>query len=443
MFNQLAERFVSIFRDLRGLGKITDSNIQQTSREIRRVLLEADVNIVVAKDFVNRVKDRAEGTKVLRSVKPGEQFIKIIHDELVALLGNDVKSLELGSKKPAVILMAGLQGAGKTTTCGKLAFLLKKQNKTVMLAAADVYRPAAIEQLVQVGKSIDVPVYEQGAGDPVAICQSAVDEAKASKTDVVILDTAGRLHVDGEMMNEIQEISEAVSPNETLFVVDGMTGQDAVNSAKAFAAALPLTGTILTKLDGDARGGAAVSIAAVTGIPIKFIGVSEKVEGLEAFDPERIVNRILGLGDVVSLVEKAQDLFDENDTKKLEDKIKNATFDLEDFREQLKQIKSMGSLNQLMGMMPGMNRKLMKGMDFDDKKLIWTDAIISSMTFEERKNPIIIDGSRRSRISKGSGRTVQEINQLLKQFTEMKKMMKKMGKMKLPKNLKNQMMGLN
>ena len=443
MFNQLAERFESIFRDLRGLGKITDSNIQQTSREIRRVLLEADVNIVVAKEFVNRVKDRAEGTKVLKSVKPGEQFIKIIHDELVALLGNDVKSLELGSKKPAVILMAGLQGAGKTTTCGKLAFLLKKQKKSVLLAAADVYRPAAIEQLVQVGKSIDVPVYEEGAGDPVAICQSAVDEAKASKTDVVILDTAGRLHVDGEMMNEIQEISETVSPNETMFVVDGMTGQDAVNSAKAFAAALPLTGTILTKLDGDARGGAAVSIAAVTGVPIKFIGVSEKVEGLEAFDPERIVNRILGLGDVVSLVEKAQDLFDENDAKKLEEKLKNATFDLEDFREQLKQIKSMGSLNQIMGMMPGMNRKLMKGMDFDDKKLIWTDAIISSMTFEERKNPIIIDGSRRSRISKGSGRTVQEINQLLKQFTEMKKMMKKMGKMKLPKNLKNQMLGLN
>ena len=443
MFNQLAERFESIFRDLRGLGKITDSNIQQTSREIRRVLLEADVNIVVAKDFVNRVKDRAEGTKVLKSVKPGEQFIKIIHDELVALLGNDVKSLELGSKKPAVILMAGLQGAGKTTTCGKLAFLLKKQKKSVLLAAADVYRPAAIEQLVQVGKSIDVPVYEEGAGDPVAICQSAVEEAKASKTDVVILDTAGRLHVDGEMMNEIQEISEAVSPNETMFVVDGMTGQDAVNSAKAFAAALPLTGTILTKLDGDARGGAAVSIAAVTGVPIKFIGVSEKVEGLEAFDPERIVNRILGLGDVVSLVEKAQDLFDENDAKKLEEKLKNATFDLEDFRDQLKQIKSMGSLNQIMGMMPGMNRKLMKGMDFDDKKLIWTDAIISSMTFEERKNPIIIDGSRRSRISKGSGRTVQEINQLLKQFTEMKKMMKKMGKMKLPKNLKNQMLGLN
>ena len=443
MFNQLAERFESIFRDLRGLGKITDSNIQQTSREIRRVLLEADVNIVVAKDFVNRVKDRAEGTKVLKSIKPGEQFIKIIHDELVALLGNDVKTLELGSKKPAVILMAGLQGAGKTTTCGKLALLLKKQKKSVMLAAADVYRPAAIEQLVQVGKSIDVPVYEQGAGDPVAICQSAVEEAKASKTDVVILDTAGRLHVDGEMMNEIQEISEAVSPNEIMFVVDGMTGQDAVNSAKAFAAALPLTGTILTKLDGDARGGAAVSITAVTGVPIKFIGVSEKVEGLEPFDPERIVNRILGFGDVVSLVEKAQDFVNEDDAKKLEEKLKNATFDLDDFRKQLKQIKSMGSLNQIMSMMPGMNRKLMKGMDFDDKKIIWTDAIISSMTFEERKNPSIIDGSRRSRISKGSGRTVQEINQLLKQFAEMKKMMKKMGKMKMPKNLKNQMMGIN
>ena len=443
MFNQLAERFESIFRDLRGLGKITDSNIQQTSREIRRVLLEADVNIVVAKDFVNRVKDRAEGTKVLKSIKPGEQFIKIIHDELVALLGNDVKTLELGSKKPAVILMAGLQGAGKTTTCGKLALLLKKQKKSVMLAAADVYRPAAIEQLVQVGRSIDVPVYEQGAGDPVAICQSAVEEAKASKADVVILDTAGRLHVDGEMMNEIQEISEAVSPNEIMFVVDGMTGQDAVNSAKAFAAALPLTGTILTKLDGDARGGAAVSISAVTGVPIKFIGVSEKVEGLEPFDPERIVNRILGFGDVVSLVEKAQDFVNEDDAKKLEEKLKNATFDLDDFRKQLKQIKSMGSLNQIMSMMPGMNRKLMKGMDFDDKKIIWTDAIISSMTFEERKNPSIIDGSRRSRISKGSGRTVQEINQLLKQFTEMKKMMKKMGKMKMPKNLKNQMMGIN
>jgi signal recognition particle subunit SRP54 len=443
MFNQLANRFDLIFRNLRGLGKITDSNIQQTSREIRRVLLEADVNLEVTKEFVGRVKDRAEGTKVLKSVKPGEQFIKIIHDELVTLLGKEVKPLELGSKKPAVILIAGLQGSGKTTTCGKLANLLKKQKKSVLLTAGDVYRPAAIDQLVQVGKSINVPVYEQGAGDPVAICQSAVEEAQATKTDVVILDTAGRLHVDGEMMTEIQEIAEAVSPNEILFVVDGMTGQDAVNSAKAFSAALSLTGTILTKLDGDARGGAAVSITAVTGVPIKFIGVSEKTDGLEPFDPKRIVDRILGFGDVVTLVEKAQEVVDEDQAKQLEKKLKDATFDLEDFKDQLKQLKSMGSLNQIVGMMPGMNRKMMKGMDLDDRQLGWTEAIISSMTVGERKDPTIIDGSRRIRIAKGSGRSVQEINQLLKQFNQMKKMMKKMGKMKLPKNLKQQIMGLN
>ena len=443
MFNQLANRFDSIFRNLRGLGKITDSNIQQTSREIRRVLLEADVNLEVTKEFVDRVKDRAEGTKVLKSVKPGEQFIKIIHDELVTLLGKEVKPLELGSKKPAVILIAGLQGSGKTTTCGKLANLLKKQKKSVLLTAGDVYRPAAIDQLVQVGKSINVPVYEQGAGDPVAICQSAVEEAQATKTDVVILDTAGRLHVDGEMMTEIQEIAETVSPNEILFVVDGMTGQDAVNSAKAFSAALSLTGIILTKLDGDARGGAAVSITAVTGVPIKFIGVSEKTDGLEPFDPKRIVDRILGFGDVVTLVEKAQEVVDENQAKQLEKKLKDATFDLEDFKDQLKQLKSMGSLNQIVGMMPGMNRKMMKGMDLDDRQLGWTEAIISSMTVAERKDPTIIDGSRRIRIAKGSGRSVQEINQLLKQFNQMKKMMKKMGKMKLPKNLKQQIMGLN
>ena len=443
MFNQLANRFDLIFRNLRGLGKITDSNIQQTSREIRRVLLEADVNLEVTKEFVDRVKDRAEGTKVLKSVKPGEQFIKIIHDELVTLLGKEVKPLELGSKKPAVILIAGLQGSGKTTTCGKLANLLKKQKKSVLLTAGDVYRPAAIDQLVQVGKSINVPVYEQGAGDPVAICQSAVEEAQATKTDVVILDTAGRLHVDGEMMTEIQEIAEAVSPNEILFVVDGMTGQDAVNSAKAFSAALSLTGTILTKLDGDARGGAAVSITAVTGVPIKFIGVSEKTDGLEPFDPKRIVDRILGFGDVVTLVEKAQEVVDEDQAKQLEKKLKDATFDLEDFKDQLKQLKSMGSLNQIVGMMPGMNRKMMKGMDLDDRQLGWTEAIISSMTVGERKDPTIIDGSRRIRIAKGSGRSVQEINQLLKQFNQMKKMMKKMGKMKLPRNMNPEMLGLN
>ncbi|MBC8345929.1 MAG: signal recognition particle protein [Candidatus Marinimicrobia bacterium] len=443
MFNQLADRFDTIFRNLRGLGKITDANIQQTSREIRRVLLEADVNFKVAKAFVSRVKDRAEGTKVLKSVKPGEQFIKIIHDELVNLLGKDAAPLKLGSKKPAVILMAGLQGSGKTTTCGKLAAALKKQGKSVLLTAADVYRPAAIEQLIQVGKTVDVPVYEQGTGDPVVICQSAVEEAGATKTDVVILDTAGRLHVDGEMMTEIQEIAEAVHPVEILFVVDGMTGQDAVNSAKAFAAALKLTGTILTKLDGDARGGAAVSITEVTGVPIKFVGVSEKMDGLEVFDPKRIVDRILGFGDVVSLVAKAKDMVDEDEAIKLEKKLKNATFDLEDYKDQLKQLKKMGPLNQIVGMMPGMNRKMMKGLSLDDRQLSWTEAIICSMTPEERKNPLKINGSRRSRIAKGSGRSVQEVNQLLKQFDQMKKMMKKMGKMKLPKNMNPKMLGLN
>ena len=443
MFNQLADRFDTIFRNLRGLGKITDANIQQTSREIRRVLLEADVNFKVAKAFVSRVRDRAEGTKVLKSVKPGEQFIKIIHDELVNLLGKKAAPLKLGSKKPAVILMAGLQGSGKTTTCGKLAAALKKQGKSVLLTAADVYRPAAIEQLIQVGKTVDVPVYEEGTGDPVDICQSAVEEAVASKTDVVILDTAGRLHVDGEMMTEIQEIAEAINPVETLFVVDGMTGQDAVNSAKAFSAALTLTGTILTKLDGDARGGAAVSITEVTGVPIKFIGVSEKMDGLEVFDPKRIVDRILGFGDVVSLVEKAKDLVDEDQAAKLEKKLRNATFDLEDYKDQLKQLKKMGPLNQIVGMMPGMNRKMMKGLNLDDRQLIWTEAIIRSMTPAERKDPLMINGSRRSRIAKGSGRSVQEVNQLLKQFDQMKKMMKKMGKMKLPRNMNPEMLGLN
>ena len=443
MFNQLADRFDTIFRNLRGLGKITDSNIQQTSREIRRVFLEADVNFKVTKAFVKRVKDRAEGTKVLKSVKPGEQFIKIIHDELVKLLGEKAKPLELGSKKPAVILMAGLQGSGKTTTCGKLAALLKEQGKSVLLAAADVYRPAAITQLQQVGKMVGVPVYEQGAGDPVAICQSAVEEAVASNTEVVILDTAGRLHVDGEMMSEVQEIAEAVSPHEILFIVDGMTGQDAVNSAVAFSAALKLTGTILTKLDGDSRGGAAVSISEVTGVPIKFIGVSEKPDGLEVFDPKRIVDRILGFGDVVTLVEKAQEGISEDEAAKLEKKLKNATFDLEDFSAQLKHLQNMGPLDQIMGMMPGMNRKMMKGLDLDDRQLVWTEAIISSMTLAERRDPAIINGSRRMRIARGSGRTVQEVNQLLKQFSQMKKMVKKMSKMKLPKNLKHEMMGLN
>ena len=306
MFEQITGRFDDIFRRLRGLGKITDSNIKETAREIRRVLLEADVNLNVARDFIAHVQEKAEGTKVLKSIKPGDQFIKIIHEELVHILGDDTSELELHGK-PAVILIAGLQGSGKTTTCAKLAKMLTSEGKKVLLAAADVYRPAAIEQLHSLGQQIDVPVYDEGLGNPVAICTNAVDKAKKDKTDVVILDTAGRLHIDGEMMLEIQQIADDVQPNEVLFVVDSMTGQDAVTSAKAFSEALPLTGTILTKLDGDARGGAAVSIRQVTGAPIKFAGVSEKIAGLEPFNPKQMADRILGFGDVISLVEKAKE----------------------------------------------------------------------------------------------------------------------------------------
>ncbi|MCH7613872.1 MAG: signal recognition particle protein [Candidatus Marinimicrobia bacterium] len=442
MFEQISDRFDDIFRRLRGLGKITDTNIEDTSREIRRVLLEADVSLQVVRDFITHVKEKAEGTKVLKSIKPGEQFIKIIHDELIHVLGDESAALDL-TKKPSIILMAGLQGSGKTTTCAKLAFRLKNEGKKVLLTAADVYRPAAIDQLKSLAKQIDVAVYDEGLGNPVSICANAVAKGKSDRFDVVILDTAGRLHVDGEMMNEIQEISETVSPHEILFVADSMTGQDAVISAKAFSEALPLTGTILTKLDGDARGGAAVSIRQVTGTPIKFAGVTEKMDGLEPFNPKQMADRIMGFGDVLSLVKKAEKLTDEKTIAKLEKKMRGNEFNLEDFQTQLKQLKKMGSLQQLIGMMPGMNRKLLKGMDMDDRQLSWTEAIINSMTLSERRHPHIINGSCRKRIARGSGRTLQEVNQLLKQFAHMQKMMKQFGKMKSRKMPMGQFMGIS
>jgi signal recognition particle subunit SRP54 len=430
MFDQITERFDTVLRNLRGLGKITDKNIQETAREIRRVLLEADVNFQVTRDFVKRVQDRSSGTKVLKSVKPGEQFIKIIHDELVTLLGNEPVPLEFAKKGQTIILMAGLQGSGKTATSVKLANRLKDQGKSVLLVAADVYRPAAIKQLQVLAKDIAVPVFEMGQDDPVKICTAAIEEAVLSKIDCVILDTAGRLHVDGEMMVEIQQIAEAVKPTETLFVADGMTGQDAVHSAQAFNEALEITGTILTKLDGDARGGAAISITTVIKKPVKFIGISEKTDGLEVFDPQRMADRILGLGDVVTLVEKAQKVVAESEAAKMQEKLLENQFTLEDFNTQLKQLQKMGNLNQIMGMIPGVPRKMMQGMDLDDRQLSWTKAMINSMTPQERNNPQLINGQRRRRIAAGSGRSVQEVNQLLKQFTEMQKMMKKFGKMK-------------
>ena len=429
MFGHITERFESILRNVRGLGKITDKNINDTVREVRRALIDADVNFNVAKSFVNTVHDKAQGTKVLKSVKPGQQFVKIIRDELVILLGTDSKDLVL-KNNPAVILLAGLQGSGKTTTAGKLAYRLQKSGKSVLMVAADVYRPAAVQQLITVGKQAGVAVYEEVTGEPLAICKRGIEEARSLKNDVVILDTAGRLHVDGEMMTEIQQIADMAEPDEIIFVADGMTGQDAVNSAQAFHEALPLSGVILTKMDGDSRGGAAVSIREVTGKPIKFIGTSEKLDGLDVFDPKRIADRILGFGDVVSIVEKAQDVFDEDQAKDFQTKLVKNTFDLDDFKMQLQQMKKMGSMSQIIGMMPGMNSKALKQLNMDDRQVGWTEAIINSMTPGERQQPEIINGSRRLRISKGSGRSVQEINALLNQFSQMKKMMKKMGKMK-------------
>ena len=433
MFDQISDRFNSLLRDLRGLGKITDKNIQDTSREIRRILLEADVNINVTRDFVKRVKERSIGTKVIKSVKPGEQFIKIIHDELVNLFGDQNSELDFSNQNCTVILLAGLQGSGKTTTCAKLAKRILDQEKSVLLVAADIYRPGAIKQLNVLAQKIDVPVFDSDTSDPVKICVDAVEEAKESNIDCVILDTAGRMHVDGEMMLEIQQISESVNPSETLFIADGMTGQDAVNSAKAFNEALEITGIILTKMDGDARGGAAVSITSVINKPVKFIGVSEKINGLDAFDPKRMADRILGLGDVVGIVEKAEKIVNESEAKIMQEKILKNQYNLEDFKDQLFQIQKMGNINEIMNMVPGIPGKMKNKVNMDERQIIWTEAIINSMTEKERKKPQIINGSRRSRIASGSGRSVQEVNQLLKQFTEMQKMMKKFGKMKTTK----------
>ena len=432
MFDKITEKFDIVFRSLRGLGKITEANIHGTVREIRIILLEADVNYIIVKTFIEKVKYRAEGTKVIKSIKPGEQFIKIIHDELITLLGGEVSPLVTGKNKPNVILLAGLQGSGKTTTAVKIAMHLKNKGFTSLLAAADVYRPAAIEQLITLGKQVGIPVFSLGKSDPVIICQEAVSEADSLGLDYVILDTAGRLHVDGEMMEEIQSIQEKTHPDETLFVVDGMTGQDAVNSARIFSETLSITGTVLTKMEGDSRGGAAVSVTEVTGVPIKFIGVSEKIEGLEVFDPKRIADRILGFGDVVSLVEKAQESIDNKNGKSIQKVLSGKEFDLDDFISQIRQIKKMGSLNQIVEMLPGANRKMMKKMNLNEKQLVWTEAIIQSMTAQERCQPKIINGSRRKRIAEGSGRSVQEVNQLIKEFFQIQKMMKQMSRKTFP-----------
>jgi len=425
VFGQITEKFQNILRSVRGFGTITDENIKVTVREVRKALIDADVNFKVVKSFISEIEKKAEGTKLIKSVKPGQQFIKIIHDELVTLLGEKFTGLHL-DKKPSVILLAGLQGAGKTTTSGKLAYNIKKSGKSVLLVAADVYRPAATEQLSKIGKEINVKVFADDKEDPIKLSKRAIIQAQERKTDVVIIDTAGRLHLDNKMMEEIQQIKEAINPNEVLYVADGMSGQDAVKSAISFQKSIALTGSILTKMDGDSRGGAALSICSVTGVPVKYIGTSEKFDGLEVFDPKRIADRILGFGDVISLVEKAKNVIDEKNAQELNRKIQTNKFDLEDFKMQIQQIKKIGPISSIIDMIPGNNSKMLKNLKMDDRQIIWTEAIINSMNNNERKNPNIIDGSRRLRIAKGSGRPVQEVNALLKQFVQMKKMMKKM-----------------
>ncbi|MDA0710063.1 MAG: signal recognition particle protein [bacterium] len=429
MFELLTERLEGAFKKLRGHGRLSESNIDEAMREVRRALLEADVNYKVARSFIEKVKEEAIGQEVLKTVSPGQQVVKVVHDALVDLMGHRSSGLAFSAVPPSAIMMVGLQGAGKTTTSAKLGLLLKSQGKKPLLVAADIYRPAAIEQLRVLGEQIGVPVFRAPDGtNPVGIGTQAVARAKADGNDVVILDTAGRLHVDDDRMEEVFRIRESVSPSEILFVCDAMTGQDAVSAASAFYEKLNFTGIVLTRMDSDTRGGAALSIREVTGVPIKYIGTSEKPEGLEIFHPDRMASRILGMGDVLTLVERAQANIDEEQAKKIEQKFRTASFTFDDFLEQMAQIRKMGPLDQLMKMIPGVS-KAMPDMQVDEGAFSHVEAIIYSMTYEERAKPHIINGSRRKRIAKGSGQSVQEVNKLIKQFNMMQKMMKRMSRM--------------
>lgn len=438
MFENLSEKFDKAFKIIKGKGKITEINIAESLKEVRKALIDADVSYAIAKEFCATVKEKALGKNVLTSVEPGQLMVKIVHDELVALMGGEAQGVNLNGN-PAVILMSGLQGSGKTTFSAKLSHFLKtKKNKSVLLVACDVYRPAAINQLKVLGEQIGVEVFsKEDSKDAVSIAQEAVSYAKSKSINVVIVDTAGRLAVDEEMMREISNIKKAISPSETLFVVDSMTGQDAVNTAKAFNETIDYDGVILTKLDGDTRGGAALTIKHVVNKPIKFVGLGEKMNDLDVFHPDRMANRILGMGDIVSFVEKAQEQYDEEQARKINKKIKSNEFDFNDFLSQIAQIKKMGNLKDLVGMIPGMN-KMMKDVEIDNDAFKGIEAIIGSMTPYERKNPTKIDTSRRRRIAKGSGTTIEEVNRLMKQFEETRKMMKMMssGKLNAMRNIR-------
>ncbi len=431
MFDQLSERLDGILSKIKGRGYLTEKDVDEGLREVRLALLEADVHFKVVKDFIAKVREKAIGQKVLESLNPGHQIVKIVHEELIETLGGEYVPLNLKKSHPDVFMLVGLQGSGKTTTCAKIALYLKKQNIKPYLVPADIYRPAAIDQLVKLAKDVEVPYFHSSTDmDVLDICTNSIKEAKDIGCDVVIIDTAGRLHIDEELMKELEDIKARCSPSEILLVVDAMTGQDAVNVATSFNERLDITGVILTKLEGDARGGAALSIRAVTQKPIKLIGVGEKLEDLEPFHPERIASRILGMGDVLTLIEKAQEAFDEEEAKRLEEKFKKAEFDLEDFRDHLKKIKKLGSIEGLLKLIPGMGklRAQLKNAQIPEKELIKTEAIINSMTKQERRNPEIIDFSRKKRIAKGSGTTVEDVNRLLKNFFQMKQMLKILGK---------------
>ena len=438
MFDNLSDKFERAFKVLKGQGQISEINVAETLKEVRRALLDADVNFKTAKDFTNRVKEKALGENVLNSISPGQLMTKITHDELTQLMGGSMTEMQYQGN-PGVILMSGLQGSGKTTFTGKLGnHLITKKGKKPLLVACDVYRPAAIDQLHVVGEQIGAEVYSnRELKDPVKIAQDAIQYARSNGFNVVLVDTAGRLAVDEEMMDEIERVKKAINPVETLFVVDSMTGQDAVNTAKAFNDRIDFDGVVLTKLDGDTRGGAALSIKSVVNKPIKFVGTGEKMDALDIFYPERMADRILGMGDVVSLVEKAQEQFDEEEAKKLHKKIQKNQFDFDDFLDQIKQVKKMGNMKDLLGMVPGM-RKAMKGVDIDDNAFVPIEAIINSMTPKERKNPGIINTSRRKRIALGSGTSIQEVNKLMKQFEDTRKMMKLMSNKKNMANMMRQ-----
>ncbi len=425
LFSSLSEKFNHIFSKLTKRGKLTELEIKEAMREVRIALLEADVNYMVAKKFVADTTEKAIGEEVMKSLTPGQMVIKIVKDELTKLISSDNQKLQIASNPPTVIMMCGLQGAGKTTMCGKLAYYLKKTGKKPLLVACDIYRPAAINQLQVVGKTANVEVFERGTQNPVKTAKQAVEHAKKQGCDVVVLDTAGRLHINQELMQELKDIKKEVKPTEILLVVDAMTGQDAVTIAESFNNDLDITGVVMTKLDGDTRGGAALSIKAITGKPIKFSGVGEKIGDLEPFYPDRIASRILGMGDVLSLIEKAQEAVTEEEAKKLEAKFRENSFTFEDYLKQMESLKKMGNINDLIGMIPGMASK-MKGITIDEKQLAVNKAIIQSMTREERLNPDIIKASRRKRIAEGSGTTIQQVNTLLKQFEQSKEMMKQL-----------------